>query len=123
MSSVKILVKSILVNLLRRKISLVDIFYYLLRSVDYLGSSCVCNGEIQEVLIILARLVFETFENVLKTLRQQVSPADCFDSYFLGVKSAVPSQFLGLFFDDLRTCPVSVGGVEVLLCCPSSITV
>src|SRR6267143_4229020 len=54
------------------------------------------------MLIVHARLVFEAFENVLESLRQQVSPANCFDSYFLGVQSAVPSQFSSLFLDDLQ---------------------
>src|SRR5438876_1959382 len=46
MCCVEILVKRIFVNLLRREISLMDIFYYLFRSVDYLGSSCVGDGEV-----------------------------------------------------------------------------
>src|SRR5437660_11343775 len=72
MCSVKILMKSILVNLLRREIALVNVFHYLLRSVNYLGSSCVCDGEVYEVLVVRARFVFETFEHVLKRFRQQV---------------------------------------------------
>src|SRR6266516_2515397 len=102
MRGIEILMKSIFVDLLRREISLMDIFYYLLCSIDYLRSSCVGDGEVSEVLVVHARFVFETFEHVLKCFRQEISPADCFDSYFLGVKSAVPSQFLGLFFDDLE---------------------
>src|SRR5713101_7265905 len=50
------------------------------------------------MLIVHARLVFETFENVLESLRQQVSPANCFDSHLLSVQSTVPSQFSSFFF-------------------------
>src|SRR5260370_35873118 len=54
------------------------------------------------MLIVHASAVVEAFETVLKSLRQQVSPANCFDSYRLGVQSAVPSQLSSLFLDDLQ---------------------
>src|SRR5260370_23744286 len=54
------------------------------------------------MLIVHARLVFEAFENVLESLRQQVSPANCFDSHLLCMQSTVFSQFSSFFFHNFE---------------------
>src|SRR5260370_12807124 len=54
------------------------------------------------MLIVHARLVFEAFENVLESLRQQVSPANCFDSHLLSMQSTVFSQFSSFFFHNFE---------------------
>jgi len=46
MGGVEILVKGILVNLLGGEIALVNVLYYLLRRVNDLGSSCICDREV-----------------------------------------------------------------------------
>src|SRR5262245_39058868 len=102
MRSVQVFHEGVLVQLLRRKYALVDIFDDLLSRVNYLRPPCVGDGNVEEMLVIILRGLFNMCERAAEAVWEKVRSTENLDSDHVGVKSSVRPQLYRLTFDQLQ---------------------